>query len=80
MTTEELAALIRDNDSHGQRRHEELRRELGDVRSCVARLEERTQQHDRRLDRAERRAAGLGAIAGAVSAGIAAAWHFFGGR
>ena len=35
-------------------------------RQVLARLDERTQQHEKRMDRSDNRAAGLGAVAGAI--------------
>jgi len=47
--------------------------DLGEIKNCqnehgelLARIDERTKQHEKRMDRAEKKAAGLGAVTGAL--------------
>lgn len=54
--------------------------ELNDHGECLARIDERTKQHEKRMDRADRRATGLGAFAGLLAGFFAAvAKAFVGG-
>lgn len=77
---EELLRQFRDHDANQLRRfravHRRLdaqRKILSDQAACVARIDERTKQHEGRMDRADRRAGLLGGGLGGVVAVIVTA-------
>lgn len=52
---------------------QEIRSEQVKQGKTLARIDERTQQHEKRMDRSDRRAAGVGGLTG-LAAGFAAAF------
>jgi hypothetical protein len=58
----------------------ELRKEMQSYGPVLARLDERSKNLDKRVDKVERKSAGLGATAGGAAGGFVAGFiNFFGG-
>jgi chromosome segregation ATPase len=59
----------------------EFREELKDHGECLARLDERTEQQDKRLDRVQSTSTAYGSVAGGVLAVVVSIfWKIFGGH
>lgn len=74
-TSEEVRALLKELKQHDERnavRFKGIYDKLEEQGMCLARMDERTAQHEKRMDRAEKRAAASGSIAGTLSGSIVA--------